>query len=128
MNRLYKDLSLTFKPHPNTGDVTRVLDFKSISQAMQTLLRTRIGERPFSSLQKGSRIYDYLFDIFDPTIVSDIREEVTTLIVRYEPRVFVIAVDVFADIDNNRLGITITYAFKTLPSERQNITVFFEQV
>lgn len=127
MNKLYSDLSITFRPHPATGDVTRVFDYASITQAIKVLVLGYLGERPYSSLDCGSRIRDYLFDIYDPTIVRDIKEELTSLILRKEPRVFVRDVLVNPDIDQYRLAVAIIYSFKTTPERLETVNVVFTQ-
>ena len=43
----FKDLSVTFKKHPVTEDLVQVKDKAAIVQAIQGILLTRKGERPF---------------------------------------------------------------------------------
>ena len=43
----FKDLSVTFKPHPITDDLLVVKDKAAIFQSIKNLLLTRKGERPF---------------------------------------------------------------------------------
>lgn len=44
----FKDLNITFKPHPVTGDLTTVKDEAAIKQAIINLLLTNRGERLFA--------------------------------------------------------------------------------
>ena len=45
----FKDLSISFKPHPVTGDVITKKDTAAIRQSVSNLLYTRKTERPFDS-------------------------------------------------------------------------------
>ena len=43
----FKDVNITFKKHPVTGDVVVSKDASAIKQAIVNLLLTNKGERPF---------------------------------------------------------------------------------
>ena len=60
----FKDLNITFKPHPVTGDLTTVKDEAAIKQAIINLLLTNRGERLFAP-RIGSSLSDLLFEILD---------------------------------------------------------------
>ena len=55
--RIYKDLDLSFTPHPGTGDVGMKFDINSVKQSLRILLLTSNGERPFNYIL-GSPIYN----------------------------------------------------------------------
>ena len=48
--RIYKDLDLSFTPHPGTGDVGMKFDINSVKQSLRILLLTANGERPCTRL------------------------------------------------------------------------------
>jgi hypothetical protein len=58
--RIYKDLDLSFTPHPGTGDLGMKFDINSVKQSLRILLLTANGERPFNYIV-GSPIYMMLF-------------------------------------------------------------------
>ena len=57
----FKDLSVTFKKHPVTDDLVQVKDKAAIVQAIQSILLTRKGERPFQP-ELGCDVQNMLFE------------------------------------------------------------------
>ena len=104
----FKDVSVTFGRHPNTSDVLVSKDETAIKIALQNLVMTRRGERPFQPLI-GSRIPDLLFDILDYATAATISDEIYDLVDRYERRVRLVNVITNPNFDDNSYEVYIEY-------------------
>ena len=119
ISRGFRDISLSFKRHPITNDVTVLKNEDAIKKSVINLIRTRIGERFFNELL-GTSVGDTLFDLntFDNDVL---REQIIALLENYESRIDLTNVFVNADKDSNDLFIRIEYDITGLPLPIQNI-------
>ena len=120
VSRAFKDISLSFKRHPVTNDVTVLKNEDAIKKSVINLCRTRINERFFNELL-GTSIEDSLFENNLSDISDFLEREVTTLIKNYEKRVTLKNVIATAVPDSNELSIRIEYEITGLPFPPQNI-------
>lgn len=104
----FKDISVTFNEHPNTKDLLVVKEQQAVKIALQNLVMTAKGERPFRS-DLGSNIRRSLFDLLDFGTAGIIRSELFLLIERYEPRVRVIDIIVNPEFDQNAYSVFIEF-------------------
>ncbi len=104
----FKDLSVTFKKHPVTDDLVQVKDKAAIVQAIQGILLTRKGERPFQP-NLGSGLQDMLFEPLDYGSAAMIKQEIQSCINKYEPRVRVQTIYCNVDFDNNGYNVEMQY-------------------
>mgnify|MGYP000235552920 FL=1 len=104
----FKDLSVTFKKHPVTDDLVQVKDKAAIVQAIQGILLTRKGERPFQP-ELGCDVQNMLFEPLDYASAGTIKQEIRETIDRYEPRVTVTKLDCTPDFDNNGYNVEMLY-------------------
>ena len=104
----FKDLSVTFKKHPVTDDLVAVKDKAAIVQAIQSILLTRKGERPFQP-DLGCDIQDLLFEPLDYASAGTIKQEIRETIDRYEPRVSVTQILCQPDFNNNGYNVQLQY-------------------
>jgi phage baseplate assembly protein W len=104
----FKDISIAFGSHPNTEDLVTVKNETAIKNALQNLIMTKKGERPFNS-QIGSRIPELLFDLMDFATAASIRDEIIFLVRKYEGRVNLRDVIVTPDDTNNAYEVYIEY-------------------
>ncbi len=93
VSRGFKDISLSFRPHPITRDVTPLKNESAISRAVKNLVLTHLQERPFNPTL-GSRIGNTLFELMDVGSASIIADEIRNTIDNFEPRVELIDVEV----------------------------------
>lgn len=119
----FKDISVTFGAHPNTEDLLVVKDDKAIKIALQNLVLTKRGERPFNS-RLGSRVSELLFDVMDYATASLLKDEITVLVQNYEPRIALRDVIVTPDESNNAYEIYIEY--EIIGREVENATLSTE--
>ena len=104
----FKDLSVTFKKHPVTDDLVAVKDKAAIVQAIQSILLTRKGERPFQP-DLGCDIQNLLFEPLDYASAGTIKQEIRETIDRYEPRVSATQIFCVPDFDNNGYNVQLQY-------------------
>ena len=120
VSRAFKDISLSFKKHPVTNDVTVLRNEDAIKRSVINLTRTRINERFFNELL-GTSIGDALFENMDSGLEAALEEEISTLLKNYEPRIELNSVYVVADEDSNALNVQIDYDIVGLPIPSQII-------
>ena len=120
VSRAFKDISLSFKKHPVTKDVTVLRNEDAIKKSVINLTRTRINDRFFNELI-GTSIADNLFENMDSGLEAALEEEIGTLLRNYEPRIELNSVYVIANQDSNDLNIQIDYDIVGLPIPSQNI-------
>ena len=120
VSRAFKDISLSFKKHPVTNDVTVLRNEDSIKKSVINLTRTRINERFFNDLL-GTTIADNLFENMGSGLETALEEEISTLLGNYEPRIELNSVYVIADQDSNELSIQVDYNIVGLPIPSQTI-------
>ena len=120
VSRAFKDISLSFKKHPVTNDVTILRNEDAIKRSVINLTRTRINERFFNDLV-GTSVQDALFENMNSGIEAALEQEITSLLTNYEPRISLNSVYVIADQDSNALEIQVDYNIVGLPFPRQNI-------
>ena len=120
VSRAFKDISLSFKRHPVTNDVTVLRNEDAIKRSVINLTRTRINERFFNELL-GTSIGNLLFENTNSGIDAVLEEEIATLLKNYEPRIELNSVYVEANQDSNDLNVQIDYNIIGLPIPSQNI-------
>ena len=118
-SRSFRDISLSFKRHPITNDVTILKNEDAIKKSVINLIRTQLGERFFNDIL-GTSVGDTLFelDTFDNDVL---REEIIALLKNYEPRIELTNVFTETQTDTNDLFIQIEYDIVGLPLPTQAI-------
>jgi phage baseplate assembly protein W len=118
ISRAFKDISLTFEPHPVTKDLPVLVNERAIVRSIRNLVETIPTERFFNS-DIGSDIRPSLFEFVDFGTASFIEDQIDNIISRYEPRVTDVNVTVVATPDNNSFEVTIIYTIigQDVPSQ-----------
>jgi phage baseplate assembly protein W len=99
---------MSFQASPLNNDLIAIKNETAIARSIRNLVLTSPGERFFDE-DLGCRVSRVLFENVDGMTASVIREEIESVINRYEPRVELIDVDVNPDFDNNEFNVTIRY-------------------
>ena len=86
VSRSFKDISLSFEPHPITKDLPVLKNANAIRRSVRNLVQTIPGERFFNPIL-GSSVYDSLFDLMDFGTSNLIEQEIITTLRNFEPRV-----------------------------------------
>ena len=107
----FKDLKVTFNPHPINGDLQVTKDEAAIKQSISNLLLTNPGERLFDS-QIGSGISKLLFGQLDFAVAGLVADEIKRTLSKYEPRISLEDVTVVPDFDNNAFEARIEFTIR----------------
>ena len=108
VSRSFKDISLSFEPHPITKDLPVLKNANAIRRSVRNLVQTIPGERFFNPIL-GSSVYDNLFDLMDFGTSNLIEQEIVTTLRNFEPRVNNVRVRVSARPDQNNFDVTIFF-------------------
>ena len=108
ISRTFKDISLSFAPHPVTKDLPILKNENSIVRSVRNLVQTIPTERFFNS-SLGSDVQDSLFGFVDYGTASLIEDQIITTVTNYEPRVENIQVEVEPQQDNNTFGVIVKF-------------------
>jgi|TARA_Y100001938_G_scaffold150991_1_gene244922 hypothetical protein len=108
ISRGFKDISLSFEPHPVTKDLPVLKNANAIKRAVRNLVQTIPGERFFQPLL-GSDVYRSLFDFVDYATASVIENQIITTIENFEERVENVEVQVEPEPDMNTFSVTVFF-------------------
>ena len=123
---VYKDLGLSFIPHPVTKNVSVLKNEDAIKRALRNLVLTNKGEKFFDELY-GGNILGLLFENFTPVTEIDIEENIKNAIKTEEPRATVIDVEIIASPDTNNITINIIFRINDSP-DLDSLTFTVERV
>lgn len=122
----FKDLSMTFKPHPVTGDVVVKKDADAIRQSVSNLLYTRIGERFFNE-GIGTKLEYLLFEPLNSITAGFISVEIRSVLDSYEPRIRVEQIEVSANSESNGFDVLLSYVIVGREDVPVNLQLFLER-
>ncbi len=108
ISRAFKDISLSFDPHPVTKDLTIIKNANAIKRSIRNIVQTIPGERFFNPIL-GSDVRNSLFDFVDFGTASVIQKEIFTAIENFEPRVENVQVEATAVPDNNEFEVNVYF-------------------
>jgi phage baseplate assembly protein W len=108
ISRSFKDISLSFDPHPVTKDLPILKNERAITRSIRNLVETIPTERFFNSLL-GSEVRSSLFEFVDYGTASVIQTQIETTIENYESRVNNVKVEVDPQPDNNSFEVTVIF-------------------
>ena len=108
ISRAFKDISLSFEPHPVTKDLPVLVNERAIARAVRNLVETIPTERFFNPLL-GSDIRRSLFEFVDYGTASVIEDQIKTTITNYENRVDNVNVEVEPRPDDNEFEVTVIF-------------------
>ena len=108
VSRSFKDISLSFEPHPVTKDLAILKNERAISRSIRNIVETIPSERYFDP-DFGSDVRSSLFENIDFGIIGVVESQILESIANYEPRVDNVQVEVLPEYDNNALEVTVIY-------------------
>lgn len=108
ISRAFKDISLSFEPHPVTKDITVIKNANAIKRSIRNIVQTIPGERFFNPIL-GSDVRSSLFEFVDFGTASVIQKEIATAIENFEPRVYNVEVEAIAIPDDNEFEVNIYF-------------------
>ncbi len=124
-SRAFKDISLSFSPHPVTRDLPVLVNERAISRSVRNLVETIPTERFFNSLI-GTDIRDSLFENFTPLTVTVMEDQIRTTISNYEPRANNVKLEVIGLPDRNTLEIKVLFDIVGLDQPVQSFNFILE--
>jgi len=108
VSRAFKDISLSFEPHPVTKDLPVLTNESAIRRSVRNLVQTIPTERFFNSLI-GSDVRSSLFEFVDYATASVIQEQILDTIENFEPRVANVVVEVDPRPDENSFEVNVIF-------------------
>ena len=124
-SRAFKDISLSFSPHPVTKDLPVLVNERAVTRSVRNLVETIPTERFFNSLI-GTDVRDTLFSNFDRMNVMMIEDQIREVCANYEPRVNNVGATVRARPDDNQLDVTVFFDIVGLDTPTQSFTFLLE--
>ena len=128
---IYKDLNMFFTKHPTSKDVSKVTDVQAIKRAVRNLVLLNRGEKPFHP-EIGGNVHGSLFENFTPIAEIELQAAIESTLSIYEPRIVLEQVKVNDDdgysLDQNKLGITISFSIANVPNVVHDVEVFLNKV
>jgi|TARA_Y100000296_G_scaffold30588_1_gene35571 hypothetical protein len=108
ISRSFKDISLSFEPHPITKDLPILKNENAIRRSVRNIVETIPTERFFNSLL-GSDVRRSLFEFVDFGTASVIQDQVQIAIENFEERVENLQVIVDPISDENTFNVTVIF-------------------
>ena len=107
-SKAFKDIDLSFLPHPVSGDIRVLKNEDSIKRAVRNLVQTIDGERPFQS-NLGTDVTRSLFDLVDYGTASVITQQIFDVLRGFEGRIANTVVRVDPRPDQNTFEVFVSY-------------------
>ena len=124
-SRAFKDISLSFSPHPVTIDIPVLTNERAIARSVRNLVETIPTERFFNPLI-GTDVRESLFDHFTRTTTYVIEDQIRETINNFEPRVTNVNVEVIGKPDDNEMEIKILFDIIGLAVPTQSFSFILE--
>ena len=124
-SRAFKDISLSFSPHPVSRDLPVLLNERAIVRSVRNLVETMPFERFFNSLI-GTDVRDSLFGNFSRTTVYVLEDQIRETVSNFEPRVSNVGVEVIGRPDMNEMEVKVLFDIVGLDVPTQSFTFILE--
>ena len=124
-SRAFKDISLSFSPHPVTKDLPVLTNERAITRSVRNLVETIPTERFFNSIL-GTDIRDTLFSNYDRADVMMIEDQIRETLGNFEPRVSNVGATVKAIPDDNTFNVTVFFDINGLDIPTQSFSFILE--
>ena len=125
ISQAFKDISLSFEPHPVTKDLTILKNENAIKRSIRNLVTSIPTERVFQPII-GSGVRESLFDFVDFGTASVIQKEIETVIENFEPRVDNVNVEAIARPDDNEFEVKVFFDIVGTELVTQEFTFMLE--
>ena len=125
ISRSFKDISLSFEPHPVTKDLPVLKNERAIIRSVRNIVETIPTEKFFNSVF-GSDVYRSLFDFVDFGTASIIQEQIKTALNNFERRINNVKVEVEPRPDDNNFEVTVIFDIIGQDFPRQEFSFILE--
>ena len=125
ISRSFKDISLSFEPHPVTKDLPVLKNERAIIRSVRNIVETIPTEKFFNSVF-GSDVYRSLFDFVDFGTASVIQNQILITLENFEPRIDNVTVEVEPRPDLNEFEVTVFFDIVGQEIPTQDFTFILE--
>ena len=125
ISRVFKDISLSFTPHPVTKDLTILKNENAIKRSVRNLIQTIPTERFFNPTL-GSEVRESLFDFVDFGTASAIQGQIEITLENFEPRIDNVSVEVQPRPDTNEFEVSVFFNIVGQDIPTQEFTFMLE--
>ena len=108
ISRAFKDISLSFEPHPVTNDLPILKNESAIKRSVRNIVQTIPTEKFFNPLF-GSDVYASLFEFVDFGTAATIQSQIEISLDNFEPRIENVEVEVNPQPDDNSFEVNVIY-------------------
>ena len=108
ISRAFKDISLSFEPHPVTNDLPILKNETAIKRSVRNIVQTIPTEKFFNPIF-GSDVYGSLFEFVDFGTAATIQSQIEISLDNFEPRIENVTVSVNPQPDDNTFEVDIVY-------------------
>jgi len=108
ISRAFKDISLSFEPHPITNDLPVLKNESAIKRSVRNIVQTIPTEKFFNPIF-GSSVYESLFEFVDFGTASTIQSQIEISLDNFEPRIENVVVRVNPQPDQNSFEVDVIY-------------------
>jgi len=124
-SRAFKDISLSFSPHPVTKDLPVLINERAVVRSVRNLVETIPTERFFNS-DIGTDIRGSLFETFSRETLVTIEDQIRDTIGNFEPRVSNLEIEASSRPDDNTFNIKVIFDIAGLNVPTQSFTFLLE--
>ena len=103
-----RDIDLSFKRHPLTGDLATKTGSSAIRQALINIVRTNFYDRGFN-VEVGTNLDASMFENIGLTTARQVHDNIQNAINNFEPQIELIDIEV-KDTGGNELVVRIYYS------------------
>jgi len=121
ISRVFKDISLSFEPHPITGDLPIIKNENAIRRSVRNIVETIPSEKFFNSIF-GSDVRNLLFELIDFGTAGVIQDQILVALDNFEPRIENVQVTVNPYPDLNAFDVNVIYDIvgQEFPTQQYN--------
>ena len=124
-SRSFKDISLSFSPHPVTRDLPVLVNERAIVRSVRNLVETMPTERFFQSLI-GTEVRRALFENFNRGTLVTIEDQIKETIENFEPRVDNVQIEAQSNPDNNNFDVKVFFDIVGIEFPTQSFSFILE--
>ena len=124
-SRAFKDISLSFSPHPVTKDLPVLINERAVVRSVRNLCETIPTERFFNS-DLGTDIRGSLFENFSRETLETVEDQIRDSIRNFEPRVNNFKIEATSRPDDNTFSVKVIFDIVGLQVPTQGFTFLLE--
>ena len=124
-SKAFKDISLTFVPHPVTKDLPVLTNERAIARAVRNLVETIPTERFFNPLI-GTNVRGSLFQPYSRETLTTIEDQIRDTITNFEPRVGNVQIEASSQPDDNTFSVKVIFDIVGLAAPTQTFSFLLE--